>query len=149
MSVRGGLLGAIAVLLAAGLGVGGYLVGEAQAPTDTEADQARQEAELEAEQAAEEKAFERSRQRSLRKGLSQGRATGEREGSKEGKRAGDADASEELAAAEPAAPAVPAGPPLVYTDQPPHGEPGYILPEEQRTLSCVGIDADTGECVGD
>ena len=72
MSVRTPVLGAIAVLLVAGLGVGGYLVGEGQAPTEAEADQAGQEAEREAEQAAEEEAFERSRQRSLKKGLSAG-----------------------------------------------------------------------------
>ena len=31
----------------------------------------------------------------------------------------------------------------------PHGEPGYVLPKKERSLSCVGYDADTGECVGD
>jgi len=36
-----------------------------------------------------------------------------------------------------------------YTDQLPNGKPGYVLPEEQRSLSCVGVDAETGECVGD
>lgn len=31
----------------------------------------------------------------------------------------------------------------------PNGRPGYALPEEKRSLDCVGIDAETGECVGD
>jgi hypothetical protein len=38
---------------------------------------------------------------------------------------------------------------LEYTEQLPHGEPGYLLPEEERTLGCVGIDAETGSCIGD
>lgn len=36
-----------------------------------------------------------------------------------------------------------------YTEQLPNGRPGYVLPEEERSLSCVGLDAETGECVGD
>lgn len=36
-----------------------------------------------------------------------------------------------------------------YTEELPNGRPGYVLPEEQRSLSCVGLDAETGECVGD
>ena len=40
----------------------------------------------------------------------------------------------------------PSRPPLV---QLPNGQPGYALPEEQRSLGCVGTDAETGECVGD
>jgi hypothetical protein len=36
-----------------------------------------------------------------------------------------------------------------YTDQLPNGKPGYTLPENERSIACVGIDAETGECVGD
>ncbi len=36
-----------------------------------------------------------------------------------------------------------------YTDELPNGRPGYLLPEDERSLSCVGVDAQTGECVGD
>ncbi|MGH2990709.1 MAG: hypothetical protein ACRDMA_12785 [Solirubrobacterales bacterium] len=146
MSTRTALLGAIAILLIAGFGVGGYLVGEAQAPTDADADQAREIAETEAEEVAEEEAFGRSQERGLEKGQAEGRATGENDGSKAGRLAGKADSSQALAAAEPA---TPAGPPLEYTAELPHGEPGYLLPEDERTLSCVGIDAETGSCIGD
>jgi hypothetical protein len=36
-----------------------------------------------------------------------------------------------------------------YTNELPPESLGYLLPEEERSLSCVGVDADTGECVGD
>ena len=54
----------------------------------------------------------------------------------------------EAAAAEAAA-AEAAAPDLTYVPELPHGEPGYVLPLEERTLSCVGYDADTGPCIGD
>jgi hypothetical protein len=31
----------------------------------------------------------------------------------------------------------------------PNGRPGYALPPSDRTLACVGVDASTGQCVGD
>jgi hypothetical protein len=40
-------------------------------------------------------------------------------------------------------------PVLEYAEELPHGEPGYLLPPEERILSCVGYDADTGQCIGD
>ena len=36
-----------------------------------------------------------------------------------------------------------------YSDKLPHGKPGYVLPEDQRSLGCVGVDATTGRCIGD
>jgi hypothetical protein len=38
---------------------------------------------------------------------------------------------------------------LEYSEELPHGRPGYLLPEGERSLGCVGYDAQTGECVGD
>ena len=92
----------IGVLIAAGLGVGGYFVGKGQAPTVTEAVEARLEAETQAAQAAEEQTFARSRDRGQEKGLATGRASGEIKGSRAGRLEGEADASAEAAeAAEP------------------------------------------------
>jgi hypothetical protein len=136
----------VAVLVIAALGLGGYLAGRSQAPTTVEAEEARQQAELRAAQVAEEEACARSRQRAEEKGLAEGRVIGTAQGSKAGKRAGEADVGEHLAVTEPATPEE-AG--LVYDEQLPNGRPGYILPEEQRSISCIGIDAATGECVGD
>jgi len=84
----------------------------------------------------------------LRKGEIAGRHSGELHGSELGKRAGVADASDALAAAEAKA-AAQSTPALEYTDQLPSGQPGYVLPPDQRSLGCVGYDADTGQCVGD
>ena len=119
MSVQTALLGVVAILL---LGVGGYLVGEAQAPTDADATQAHQDAEAETAQVAEEEAFERSHQRGIEDGLAAGRAAGKSEGSRAGKLSGEADAGEELAAAEPAPQP---GPPLeaAGADLPPGYKP--------------------------
>jgi hypothetical protein len=44
-------------------------------------------------------------------------------------------------------PSPPAG--STYTAELPNGRPGYALPEDQSSLSCVGVDAQTGQCVGD
>lgn len=37
----------------------------------------------------------------------------------------------------------------VYLVELPNGRQGYALPEEQRSLGCVGVEQGTGECVGD
>lgn len=38
---------------------------------------------------------------------------------------------------------------LEYVAELPNGDPGYLLPEEQRSIACVGYSAVDGECVGD
>jgi len=55
--------------------------------------------------------------------------------------------AEEAAAAAEAAASPTAG--LEYTEALPNGEPGYVLPAGERTLSCVGYEAASGQCVGD
>jgi hypothetical protein len=85
----------IGLLVVAGLGVGGYFIGQARAPSDAEALEARQEAEAEAEQAAEAEAFDRGRE----EGLAEGRSSGESRGSRAGKLAGESDAGAEAAEA--------------------------------------------------
>ena len=94
--------------------------------------------------------------------MHRGGESGESAGRSTGARAGGSDADEELAAIEAeeaaaaaaaeaaaAEAAAAAEPSLEYTAELPHGEPGYLLPPEERSLSCVGYDADTGECIGD
>ena len=139
----------IGVLIIAGLGVGGSLLGTSEAPSAAEADHARQEAELQAAEAAEEKAFDRSRARGEAEGRAEGREAGATHGSKAGKRAGRTAVDEELAATSEPAATTPEVAGLVYDEQLPNGRPGYILPEDQRSIACIGIDAATGECVGD
>jgi hypothetical protein len=111
---------------------------------------------------------ERNRQAADRRGYAQGRRQGERAGYRATyrksyktayrKRQQALRASASAPTSQSTAPAPAAGsdslPPGVppgseYTDQLPHGEPGYVLPEDQRTLACVGVDAVTGECIGD
>jgi hypothetical protein len=148
MSLRSGVLVVLTVTLVGGLGLGGYFVGKSEAPSRGEAKQAREDAYNEAERVAEKSAFTRSRDRGEEIGLPEGRKRGSREGRDAGTHAGEADVGEQLAASEPSAePASGSG--LVYDEQLPHGRPGYILPEEERSISCIGIDAATGECVGD
>jgi hypothetical protein len=73
-----------------------------------------------------------------------------REGDARGSETGKSDASDQQATIQAnqtaAASPVPGG---TYVPNLPNGNPGYALPEDQRTLSCVGIDATTGQCVGD
>jgi hypothetical protein len=86
----------------------------------------------------------------LRDGAEAAAADGDSAGGQAG--AGEADAQLASAAeaeAEQADDGLPrVSPDWEYTDQLPNGKPGYILPEEDRSLSCVGIDV-TGSCVGD
>jgi uncharacterized protein HemX len=146
-----------AIVLIAGASVGGYLLGKQQAPTATEAADARAEAEEEARAAAEERVFVRSHERGAEEGETEGREKGEAAGKLAGADAASKKVETQLAAiaAEEAAAAAAAEPEpnpfagLEYTDQLPHGEPGYVLPEDERSLGCVGFDAETGECIGD
>jgi hypothetical protein len=38
---------------------------------------------------------------------------------------------------------------LEYVAELPNGDSGYLLPEEQRSIACIGYSAVDGECVGD
>lgn len=38
---------------------------------------------------------------------------------------------------------------LEYVAELPNGDPGYVLPEDQRSIACIGYSAVDGECVGD
>ena len=111
-----------------------------------------------AQRVARQKAYAASIGEGLDAGVRQGKA----EGREDGEAGGDEDATagvkdrlaaieaEEAAAAEAAvAVATPPTAGLEYVDELPSGEPGYVLPLEQRTLACVGYDAATGQCVGD
>jgi len=63
-----------------------------------------------------------------------------------------AEAAQAASAPEPISPPnTPSGAPpgTTYSEELPNGRPGYVLPDGQRSLSCVGVDAETGECVGD
>ena len=154
---RGTFLILFAALAAAGAGFAGYGLGQSQATTAREAAAGERGARQEAVSRAERVAFEHARRRGTREGLEAGHGAGARAGRRSGVRSGrkrgdqlaaDAAAAVQAAAEKAAAqPAIPPG--LTYTDELPHGEPGYVLPEDQRTLACVGLDADTGECIGD
>jgi hypothetical protein len=121
-------LAAVALVVAGGIG---YLVGHSSAPSTADAERA--------EQVAYEDAFASARDEAAASSREKGRAVGQKTGSSAGTEEGGADADAELAAATPAEPLV----------QLPNGELGYALPEEDRTLGCIGIEADTGQCVGD
>ena len=131
--------------------VGGYLAGSSTG-TDLEA------AEIRGHKAG----LRDAREAAVRRGYDHGLEAGKKQGYRATYRASykaahraktrnlERAAAREAAAAAQAAPAAPAqSTGLEYTDELPNGEPGYVLPEEQRSLACVGIDAATGECVGD
>jgi len=132
-----------AVFVAA-LGAGGYFLGESTSPSAGEANDTRHRAFENARSSTEHEVFFSSQQRGEAEGLIAGEQSGAEAGTEAGSNKGEAAAATELAAIEAAQ--VPA---LEYTDELPHGEPGYLLPEDERTLGCVGYDADTGECIGD
>lgn len=90
----------LAVLLIAGLGVGGYFVGESEAPSPADADQERAASYEDARQSALRQTSRASAKRGESEGLAEGQARGEQVGAEAGKRAGDAAAGEELAAIE-------------------------------------------------
>lgn len=146
------------IVFVALIGASGYLIGTAGASSDREAARAEQSARLTALGDAREQAYANS----FEDGKTQGFREGAADGEDEGVARGDADGTEgvetrlaaieereaaDAAAAATATPSPPAG--LTYTDQLPNGQPGYVLPEDQRTLACVGYDAATGQCVGD
>jgi hypothetical protein len=146
-----------ALALVALAGVGGFAVGQSPAPTEDEAQREKREAYKAALADSQRDAYAAAHEKGMDAGADNGRAAGKKAGATRGAERGQAEAEERAAAAQAAAQAEAAeantavGPPPggYYTDELPSGEPGYVLPESQRTLSCVGIDADTGQCVGD
>lgn len=123
------------VLLIAILIVGsvGYLVGKTQAATQGDFEAAQREAQAAAFQSARSIWYQRASARGVR--------VGRRLASREGRTAGTSQGSSDADAA--------LGPSLEYTSSLPNGQPGYLLPEGDRSLSCVGYEASTGQCVGD
>lgn len=121
-----------------------YALGKSQASDQSDWNQARATAKVQAQVAAEGKAFQRAKASALRAGIWSGRARGIKLGSKRGRSTGEVEAQEQLATIEDEEAAA-----LEYTASLPNGDPGYVLPEEERTLSCVGYSAVDGECVGD
>jgi len=122
----------------------GYALGKAQAPDQSDWTQAREAARDRAFVVAEGRAFQRAKARAFKDGLQSGRIRGVKLGSQRGRSSGEAQAQDQLATIEAEEAAA-----LEYTSSLPNGDPGYVLPEEERTLSCVGYSAIDGECVGD
>lgn len=122
----------------------GYALGKSQAPDRSDWNQARDMARDRALIVVEEKAFRRAKARAFRDGFVSGQARGMRVGIHRGRSSGEVDAQDQLATIEAEEAAA-----LEYTSSLPNGDPGYVLPEEERTLSCVGYSAIDGECVGD
>jgi hypothetical protein len=150
--MRAALITFTAVAVIAACAAAGYALGSTKAPDAADAQSARHGA----YEAAYAKAFARSRRASLvrgtRVGLEKGKAAGTADGSALGDRHGGDAADAELAAQQAAATPEPSTTPaggLTYVPNLPSGQPGYALPEDQRTLRCVGYDAQTGQCVGD
>lgn len=134
-------LGVLVLLVAVMVG---FALGKSQAPNQSDWNKARDMARDRALAVAEEKAFRRAKAQAFVDGLQSGRARGTRVGTQRGRSFGEAEAQAQLAAIEAEEAAA-----LEYTSSLPNGDPGYVLPEEERTLSCVGYSAIDGECVGD
>ena len=144
------VIGVVALVLLGGAAAAGYAVGSSTAPDAGDARASWRDASHLAYGPALADARTRSRATGRTRGVARGRVTGRREGAQAGRSAGDVAAGKELAANEAqAAAATPSTSGLTYVPRLPSGQPGYALPPEQRTLSCVGFDAQTGECVGD
>jgi Tfp pilus assembly protein PilN len=123
-------LAAVVVLTIAGAAAGGYVVGANTRKSDDEVSQLVQEAQEQAGERAAEQV------RRIRNAWAK-RVKRER-------RKAETVERQKAAAQQPSS-----VPGLTYTESLPHGKPGYVLPEEARSLGCVGLDAETGECVGD
>ncbi|MGI8439203.1 MAG: hypothetical protein ACR2NV_03220 [Thermoleophilaceae bacterium] len=159
VSLKGRGRGRIAGALAAGLlltllvAVGGYLLGHS---SGVDVDAARVAGVEEGRDLARSAADRRGYQEGRRVGESRGRRATYRKAYKSAYR-GKArelmrqESRRAAAAQEAGAGDSSEGSPSSSreTEELPNGRPGYALPEEQRTLGCVGTDAETGECVGD
>jgi hypothetical protein len=72
---------------------------------------------------------------------------GQRLGSRRGGAAGDAAAGAKLAGIEEQE--AEEAEELEYVPELPNGDPGYLLPEEERSVGCIGVSTVDGQCVGD
>ena len=124
---------------------GGYALGAAGAPTEDDAASARVDGRAEAFEESLTSTRDAAHARGLQAGEKAGSQAGELAGTDSGDADGSTSANADLAAAE-AAEIAASTPPLTTL---PDGQPGYTLPESQRTLGCVGINASTSQCVGD
>jgi hypothetical protein len=125
-------------------GLLGFLLGSANAPSRTEWRQERASAKQTSFRDSKQLALRRSRLVGLRAGKKAGQRDGRAAGGVKGGEIGKEGASTQLVEAEAERDAE-----LTYTEQLPNGDPGYILPSEERSTACIGISAETGECVGD
>jgi hypothetical protein len=122
----------------------GYLFGQAEAPTATEWQAERMRSQSEARDIAAAEAFTDSGPRGRQRGFEAGEERGARVGGRRGARAGNQAVEEVLVTIEEEEFAE-----LVYDPQLPNGDPGYLLPEDERSVACVGVSEVSGECVGD
>lgn len=137
-------------------GVAGYVVGASRAPSEGEWESVHREARNDATPLAEARSYRASRAEGIKSGVLEGRKRGSSDGAGQGGATGEASAKEELAKiAETKAALADDGllhlnipPGSTYSDELPNGQPGFALPEDQRSLSCVGVGLDGG-CVGD
>lgn len=132
--------------------VAGVLMGQSAANDSEDASRIESAARIEAFTHSKKLAIVEGREAGLKRGRAVGKKAAAKTGTEDGSAAGLSAAETEIAEAEAAAAAAAAAEAesqLEYTDELPHGEPGYLLPESERSIACVGYDADTGECVGD
>jgi hypothetical protein len=83
---REGRFGAVLVGVTLTLGLLGFFIGHAGAPTDQEVADARAKATRSAEKSSEKRAYAASRQRGVRDGTREGREKGTRKGTSDGKK---------------------------------------------------------------
>lgn len=134
----------IGALLILGSALGGYLLGQAAAPSSREWQEERVASQTEARKAFFQKSFAAAKTEGRERGFHAGKRHGIELGRRRGAAAGDDAAEAELVAIEEAE-----APELEYVPELPNGDPGYVLPEEERSISCIGYSAVDGECVGD
>jgi hypothetical protein len=127
----------VALLIGAGAAVGGYALGTSSAPTSGDFAREASDAQSDSFKSAQNDAFKLAYARGQDAGSAAGRSAGAQTGAQAGERDGGSGADQAVAASSPPVTTLP------------DGQPGYVLPESQRTLGCVGINASTGQCVGD
>jgi hypothetical protein len=131
-------------LLILGSAVGGYLLGQSAAPSSQEWQEERVASQIEARKASFQKSFVTAKTEGRERGFHAGKRHGIELGRRRGAAAGNDAAEAELVAIEEAE-----APELEYDPELPNGDPGYLLPEDERSISCIGYSAVDGECVGD
>jgi len=171
------LVGSIALLVIGVSAAGGYLIGEGASASAQDARAARLSAAKTAAGSSEREGLAGGRERGARAGSEAGQRSGQETGRRRGQLDGLA-AVRRSTPDPPSQPQAPSpgesssdsqqcqpnsGPLCIgpdgypvdepegafHTDKLPNGRPGTVLPKDQRSLSCVGIDDETGQCVGD